>query len=160
MAFSINKIYLVGNATVDPELKYTPNGQAVLNFSMATNRSVKEKDGSYRDAPTFHRIIVWGKMAEYLSKSLRKGNPVVVEGRQENRSYKDRDGNRKYISEVVADSCIPFARKERAQQAPTETTIDQSKPATTEEAEEILTQPPPITPKKGVEKVNPDDIPF
>lgn len=154
MAFSINKIYLVGNATNDPELRYTPAGKPVLNFSLATNRSFKNKDGSYRDVPTFHRIVVWGKMAEYLANNLKKGDPAVVEGRQDNRSYKDKDGNRRYISEVIADSCIPFSRKQKAQQDPT----DPDKPATTKEAEEILTKEP--TPPTGKEKVDPDSIPF
>ncbi len=162
MAFSINKIYLVGNATGDPELKYTPGGKAVLNFSLATNRSIKGQDGSYKDVPTFHRIVVWEKLAEYLAKSLKKGDPVVVEGRQDNRSYKDKDGNKRYISEVVADSCIPFSRKQRAQAQPTETEAEaeMAKPAKdTKEAEELLTKKP-VPPKKGGEKVNPDDIPF
>lgn len=150
MAFSINKIYLVGNATNDPELRYTPNGQAVLNFNLATNRNFKNDDGSYKDIPTFHRIVVWGKTAEYLGKTLRKGDPVVVEGRQDNRSYDDKDGNKKYISEVVADSCIPFARKQRAQKEPTESEV----------APEKAKESKPTPPKKGGEKVNPDSIPF
>ena len=160
MAFSINKIYLVGNATGDPELKYTPGGKAVLNFSLATNRSIKGQDGSYKDVPTFHRIVVWEKLAEYLSKNLKKGDPVVVEGRQYNRSYNDKDGNKRYISEVVADSCIPFVRKQRAQAQPTEAETEMDKPAKdADEAEELLTKKP-TPPKKGGEKVNPDDIPF
>lgn len=157
MAFSINKIYLVGNATGDPELKYTPAGKPVLNFNLATNRSFKQQDGSYKDVPTFHRIVVWGKTAEYLASNLKKGDPVVVEGRQDNRSYEDKDGNRKYISEVVADSCIPFARKQTARRAPTESEAEMDKPAkSADEAAAIVAQKP----IKKEEKVNPDDIPF
>ena len=158
MSFSINKIYLAGNTTNDPELKYTPNGNPVLNFSMATNRGSKGKDGVYKNIPTFHRIIVWGKIAEYLARNLKKGDQVVVEGRQDNRSYEDKDGNKKYISEVIADSCIP-PRRQKAESQPT----DLSEPAKdADEAAEILTQKPPTDEQLKVvkEKVNPDDIPF
>ncbi len=159
MAFSINKIYLVGNATGDPELKYTPGGQAVLNFSLATNRSIK-KDNEYRDVATYHRIVVWGKLAEYLGGVLKKGDPVVVEGRQDNRSYEDQAGNRKYTSEVVADTCIPYDRKQKAQTEPTETDVEMEKPAkSTKETEKILTKEP-TPPPPGQEKVDPEEIPF
>jgi len=109
MAFSINKAYLVGNVTKDPEVKYTPNNNAVCTFNLATNRSVKKGD-DFEDVATFHRVVVWGKIGEWIGNNVSKGDPVVVEGRIENRSF-EQDGITKYISEIIADNVIPFARK-------------------------------------------------
>jgi len=109
MAFSINKVYLVGNVTKEPVVKHTPNGNAVCTFNLATNRSVKKGD-EFEDVPTYHRIVVWGKIGEWIGNNVAKGEPMVVEGRIDNRSY-EQDGVTKYISEVVADNAIPFARK-------------------------------------------------
>lgn len=109
MSFSINKAYLVGNITKDPELKYTPNNNAVCTFNVATNRSIKKGD-EWEDVATFHRVVVWGKIAEYINNNVAKGDPVVVEGRIENRSFEDKDGVTKYISEIIADNVIPFKR--------------------------------------------------
>lgn len=107
MAFSINQIFLLGNATRAAELKYTPKGNAVCTFSMATNRGVKNGD-EWEDVPTFHRIVVWGKLAEYASREIGKGTKVCVQGRVENRTYKDKDGVDKNISEVIADTVVAF----------------------------------------------------
>lgn len=112
MAFSINKAYLVGNVTKDPDLKYTPNNNAVCTFNVATNRSIKKGD-DWEDVATFHRVVVWGKIAEYINNNVVKGDPVVVEGRIENRSFEDKDGVTKYISEIIADNVIPFERKSK-----------------------------------------------
>ena len=114
MAFSINRATLLGNATKDAELKYTKNGKAVCTFSMATNRSIKDGD-AWKDLPTFHRVIVWDKLAENASRNVKKGSKVVVEGRIDNRSYDD-NGVTKYISEVVADTCITFISEKIGEQ--------------------------------------------
>ena len=108
MAFSINLAIITGNVTRDPELKYTPSGSAVCTFGVATNHSIKKGD-QWEDKPTFHNIVVWGKIAEYLTNTLKKGMKVSITGRIENRSYDAKDGTKKYISEIVADTVIPFA---------------------------------------------------
>lgn len=113
MAFSINQVYLVGNVASEVELKYTPNGTAVLNFSLATNRSVKQGD-NWQDVPTFHRIVVWSKLAEYLAQNISKGNKIVVTGRIENSTY-EKDGQKFYKSEIVAQDVIPMVAKGGAQ---------------------------------------------
>jgi len=120
-AFSINQIYLVGNVSQEPELKHTKTGTAVLNFSMATNRSVQNEKKEWDNIPTFHRVIVFGKIAEFLADRLHKGHLVTVQGRQENRSYEDKDGVKKYVSEVIANSIIPMQDNKNskpAQEAP------------------------------------------
>lgn len=104
MSFSINQIVLAGNVSQEPELKYTPSNVAVCNFSMATSRSVKKGDG-YENVPTFHRIVVWQKMAEIVAGGLKKGQQVTVRGRLDNRTY-EQDGVKKYISEIVAEDVV------------------------------------------------------
>ena len=99
---SVNKAILIGNLGSDPELKYTPGGQAVANFSLATNERWTGKDGQKNERTTWHNIVAWGKQAELAKEYLRKGRQVYIEGRIDNRSYDKKDGSGKgYISEVV-----------------------------------------------------------
>ena len=108
MAFSINLAMITGNCTRDPELRFTPSGQAVCSFGVATNRSIK-KGEQWEDVATFHNVVQWGKPAEYTSNALKKGMKVTVTGRIDNRSYDAKDGTKKYISEIVADTVIAFS---------------------------------------------------
>ena len=99
---SVNKAILIGNLGKDPELRYTPSGQAVASFSIATTRKWRDNEGQMQEQTDWHNIVVWGKQAENANEYLRKGSPVYIEGRIQNRSYDDKDGNKRYISEVVA----------------------------------------------------------
>lgn len=99
---SVNKAILVGNLGKDPELRYTPSGTAVCNFSIATTHRFKDKQGEQQEETTWHNIVVWAGLAEVCGKYLEKGKQVYIEGRIQNRSYEDRDGNKKYITEIVA----------------------------------------------------------
>ena len=101
---SVNKAILIGNLGKDPELKYTTSGKAVCNFSLATSERWKDKSDEKQEKTTWHNIVAWGKQAEIIKEFLTKGNQVYIEGRIENRSYDDKDGNKKYISEVVVQS--------------------------------------------------------
>lgn len=107
MAFSINLAIITGNITRDPELRYTPSGSAVCSFGVATNHSIK-KDDQWTDVPTFHNIVMWGKPAEYIANTIKKGMKVSLTGRIDNRQYDAKDGTKKYISEIVAETVIPF----------------------------------------------------
>ncbi len=97
----VNKVILIGNLTKDPELKYTPSGVAVCNFGIACNETYKDKDGVKQEKVEFINIVVWRQLAEVCAKYLQKGKQIFVEGKIQNRSYDDRDGNKRYISEVV-----------------------------------------------------------
>ena len=97
----VNKAILIGNLGKDPELRYTPNGQAVASFSLATGEKWRDKDGVMQDKTEWHNIVVWGRQAEIAKEYLAKGRPVYIEGRIQNRSYDDKDGNKRYISEIV-----------------------------------------------------------
>ena len=142
MAFSINLAIITGNVTRDPELKYTPSGSAVCTFGVATNHSIKKGD-QWEDKPTFHNIVVWGKIAEYLTNTLKKGMKVTITGRIENRTYDAKDGTKKNISEIVADTVIPFADHKSA-------------PSDTQEKSVA----PQSTPDVVEDIVIPDEMPF
>lgn len=152
MAYSINQVFLVGNVASDVDLKFTQNKQAVANFSIATNRSIKKND-EWESVATFHRIVVWGKLAEQCGASLTKGKRVTIQGRIDNRSYEAKEGGKRYISEVVADSVIYDSPRGSEPQA---RSADQEPPS-------AQAEPNPRPPAPGetstVEDVS-DDIPF
>ncbi len=102
---SVNKVILVGNLGRDPELRYTPGGQAVATFSIATTENYTKKSGEREERTEWHRIVLWGKSAESLQPYLTKGKQVYIEGRLHSRSY-EQDGVKKYITEVVAEELI------------------------------------------------------
>ncbi len=107
---SVNKAILVGNLGKDPELRYTPSGTAVCTFSLATTERFKNKQGEQQDKTEWHNIVVWAGLAEICGKYLTKGKQVYIEGRIQNRSYDDRDGNKRYISEIVANEMQMLSR--------------------------------------------------
>lgn len=104
MAGSLNKVFLLGNLTRDPELRHTAQGTSVANFSIAVNRTYKGNDGDWKKEVSFFNIVVWGKTGENCAKFLAKGRPVLVEGRLANRSYETQDGQKRTITEIVADN--------------------------------------------------------
>lgn len=99
---SFNKITVVGNLGRDPELRYTPQGNAVCNFSVATNEKRKDKSGEFQDHTTWFRVTLWGKQAETASKYLTKGSPIYIEGRLRVEEWSDRDGKNRHTLEVQA----------------------------------------------------------
>lgn len=101
---SVNKAILIGNLGRDPELRYTSSGKAVASFSLATTDRWSSADGQKQEQTVWHNIVAWGKQAELAKEYLSKGRQVYIEGRIVNRSYDDKDGNKKYISEVVVQS--------------------------------------------------------
>ena len=100
---NLNKVFLMGNLTKDPELKYTPSGKAVATLRMAVNRSYVLQSGEKKDEVLFIGVVVWGKTAENCNLYLKKGSPLFVEGRMQSRSWETPDGQKKSVIEVVAD---------------------------------------------------------
>ena len=100
----INKVILIGNLGADPELRYTTGGQAVAELRLATSRRYTGKDGTQQEDTQWHRIVVWGKQAENCKQYLAKGRQCYVEGRLQTRQWEDRDGNKRYTTEVVAET--------------------------------------------------------
>jgi single-strand DNA-binding protein len=101
---SVNKVILVGRLGQNPEVRYTPSGAAVANFSLATNESWTDKSGQKQERTEWHRIVVWGKLAELCSQYLSKGRQAYVEGRLQTRQWQDKDGQTKYTTEVQAQT--------------------------------------------------------
>lgn len=113
---SVNKVILVGNLGKDPELRYTPSGVAVANFSLATTERYKDRDGNRQEKTEWHNIVIWRQLAETAGKYLSKGKQVYLEGKIQTRSYDDRDGNKRYITEIVADQMHMLGGRDDNQQ--------------------------------------------
>ena len=101
----VNKVILVGNLGRDPEVRSTTSGQTVANFSLATNRRWRDKDGNRQEQTEWHNIVVWGRQAEVAGQYLTKGRQIYIEGRLQTRSWDDRQsGEKKYRTEVVCEN--------------------------------------------------------
>lgn len=101
---SVNKVILVGRLGGNPDIRYTPSGSAVANFSVATNESWNDKNGQKQERTEWHRIVVWGKLAQLCGEYLSKGRQVYLEGRLQTRQWQDKDGQTKYTTEVIANT--------------------------------------------------------
>lgn len=106
MPKSLNSVQLIGNITRDPELRYTQSGKPVCDIGLATNRSWKAENGEKKEEVDFHRVIVWGKLAEICAQYLKKGSKAYFGGRLQTRSWTAQDGTQKQTTEVVADDMI------------------------------------------------------
>ncbi len=113
---SVNKVILVGNLGKDPELRYTPSGAAVTTFSMATTERYKDREGNRQEKTEWHNVVAWRQLAEICGKFLHKGKQVYIEGKIQTRSYDDRDGNKRYITEIVADQMQMLGSRDDSQQ--------------------------------------------
>ncbi|MDD5676127.1 MAG: single-stranded DNA-binding protein [Chitinivibrionales bacterium] len=99
----VNKVILIGNLGKDPEFKVTPGGAAVCTFSLATTERYNDRSGQRQDRTEWHNIVAWSKLAELANQYLKKGRSAYIEGRIQTRSWDDRDGNKKYRTEIVAN---------------------------------------------------------
>lgn len=103
MARGVNKVILIGNLGRDPEVRYSPNGQAIANVTLATSESWKDKNsGEKQERTEWHRVVFFGRLAEIAGEYLKKGAQIYVEGRLQTRKWQDKDGNDRYTTEVVA----------------------------------------------------------
>lgn len=144
---NVNKAFVLGRVTRDPESRTLPSGQPVVNMSVATNRVYNDQAGNKQEQVEFHNIVVFGKLAEICQKYLKKGQLVFFEGRIQTRSWEGQDGQKRYRTEIVAENMQMGPRVgEASTTAPKEKSSDN---------EEI-----PIIDADEEEKVNVDDIPF
>lgn len=146
----INKAILFGNLTRDPELRALPSGMNVCNFSIATNRTYKDKDGKKQEQTDFHNIVVFGRQADTVNQYLKKGSTAYIEGRMQTRSW-EQNGEKKYRTEVVADS-VQFGPR---------TSGGGGGRRQEDDSQEM---PPAASGGAGIDypkdDINPDDIPF
>ncbi|MBW1668317.1 MAG: single-stranded DNA-binding protein [Deltaproteobacteria bacterium] len=122
---SVNKVILIGNLGADPELRYTPGGKAVASFSLATHEQWTGKNGEKGERTEWHRIVAWDRLGEICGEYLHKGSQVYVEGRLQTRSWEDRDGNKRYTTEIIAQRMQMLGAPGKAGKA---TTVEESFP--------------------------------
>jgi single-strand DNA-binding protein len=103
---TVNKVILVGNLGRDAELRYTPGGAAVATLSLATTEVWNDKGGQRQEKTEWHRVVLWGKQAETLNEYLMKGKQIYVEGRLQTREWNDKDGNKRYTTEIRGDRIV------------------------------------------------------
>jgi len=108
----VNKVILIGNLGRDPEVRYLEGNVAVARFSVATNESYRDKKGEWQTATEWHDVVAWRALAERAEKQLKKGSQVFVEGKLTHRKYQDKDGNDRYVTEVVANSFRVLDRRD------------------------------------------------
>jgi single-strand DNA-binding protein len=118
---SVNKVTLIGNLGKDPELRYTSSGVAVATFSMATSESWKDPEGNTQERTQWHNIVAWRKLAEIVGEYLKKGSKLYLEGRLQYRNYDDKNGVKRYVTEIVMDEMVMLdSRGASASSAPSD----------------------------------------
>lgn len=142
----LNKVFLYGNLTRDPELKVIPSGQQVANFGLATNRVYKDKNGQKQEVTEFHNIVAFGRSAELIGQYMKKGQPLFVEGRLQTRTWES-DGRKNYRTEIIVDN-FQFGAKGGSMGGSSSQHDEQSAPASSDEIQ------------YPDEEINPEDIPF
>lgn len=140
----LNKAFIVGNLTRDPELKALPSGVPVASFAVATNKVWKDRNGARQESADYHNVVVFGNQANASAKYLKKGSQVLVEGRMQTRSWDAPDGQKRYRTEIVADQ-ITFGAKRSNTEAQNDSQEVESPSTEVDEQQE---------------EVNPEDIPF
>jgi single-strand DNA-binding protein len=150
---NLNRVFLMGNLTRDPELRYTPNGTAVVNLRIAVNTRFKDQSGGFREETCFLVVVVWGKQAEACNQYLTKGRPVFVEGRLQSRSWETPDGQKRSALEVRADR-VQFLGRAR------ETIETEAEPPLTKEEPMDITLEEEIKGTDQLDKGPDEEIPF
>lgn len=152
----LNKTFIIGNLTRDPELKALPSGTKVCNFSIATSRAFKDKEGQRQEATDYHNVVAFGKLGELSAQYLKKGQQALVEGRLQTRSW-EQNGEKKYRTEIIADN-IQFGWKSNStggagnkSEAATGASDQKAGAPAGGQADSI---------EYPTEEINPDDIPF
>jgi single-strand DNA-binding protein len=113
MARSVNKVILIGNLGKDPEVRYTGSGVAVATFTLATNESWRDADGNTQERTEWHNLVAWRKLAEVIGEYLKKGSKIYVEGRLQYRTYDDKNGVKRYVTEIVIDQMVMLDGRNR-----------------------------------------------
>lgn len=117
MASGLNKAILIGNLGRDPEVRYTPSGVAVANFSIATSETWTNKEGEKETRTEWHRIVAFGRLGEICGEYLSKGRQVYIEGRIQTRDWEDREGIKRYTTEIVANQMLMLGARDQAESA-------------------------------------------
>ena len=157
-----NQAIILGNLTKDPEVRYTPNGQAVASFSIATNRRWTDKAGEKQEATEFHNVVAWGKLAEISGQILYKGRKALIVGRMQTRSWEGQDGVKRSTTEIVAAELSALGQSKGGEGA-TSSHSAGGQASAGEENQAESTAPkskPAKKPEPAGDEINLDDIPF
>lgn len=153
---NLNKIFIIGNITRDPEVRATPNGQSVATISVATNRQWTDQQGQKKSEVEYHNVVLWRRLAEIAGQYLKKGSLVMIEGRIKTRSWEDQNGQKRYATEIVAEN-MQMGPKGAGGGSRDSYSGPQSSPqGENQETKETI----PEIDIDGEEKVKPEDIPF
>lgn len=150
----LNKVMIIGRLTRDPEVKSTPSGQTVANFSVATSMKWKDQSGADKEKTEFHNVVAWRKLAEIIGQYLKKGSQVYLEGRLETRNWDGDDGKKRYRTEIIADNMIMLGGRSGG---------SSSAPATNMTIDETASKAPSAPAASGTpkdEEISIEDIPF
>ena len=148
----INKAFVYGNLTRDPEMRALPSGMNVTSFSVATNRVYNDRDGKRQESVDYHNIVVFGRQAETVNQYLRKGNGAFIEGRIQTNSF-EKDGQKHYRTEIVADRVQFGPKGGGAASTPSDNSDSKSTPSND-------SSKAPSAPEYPQEEIDPEDIPF
>jgi single-strand DNA-binding protein len=164
----LNRVMIIGRLTQDPELRTTPGGQPVVNFSVATNRRWQDQQGNRQEQVEYHNVVAWRKLAEIASQYLRKGRQVYVDGYLQTRTWQGKDGQQRQRTEIIAENLILLGSREEVSSANTvpakaEAASSPARPSTTSTpAEKVATSA--ASPQSGKEQqeeeIRIEDIPF
>jgi single-strand DNA-binding protein len=147
---NLNKVFLIGRLTIDPEIRTIPSGDKVTSFGVATNRTWTDKSGNRKEATEFHNVVLWGRQAEIVSQFLKKGSVIFIEGRLQTRSWQGKDGVSRRTTEIIGERVQLGPRA--ANQGPSEETPEAA-PESVEKPEEM-----PVI-DLDEEGIKPEDLP-
>lgn len=157
----LNRAEVIGNITNDLQVRYTGNGNAVVSFGVATNRSYRSsQDDDWKEETTFHNVVVWGKQAEMLADRARKGTRVYVSGRMQTRSWDDQDGKKNYKTELVSEELILLDRYERGPAGSSDNGSASDNVSNTKVKDSGSKGSKAKSKAKEEDVIDPDDLPF
>ena len=149
---NLNKVFIIGRLTADPQIRSTGSGMQVSTFSVATNRSWTDKSGSKKEATEFHNVVIWGKQAEIAAKFLTKGSTVLIEGRLQTRSWEGKDGQTRKTTEIIS---------ERMQLGPRPNgSVNNDYQSKAKEGSDVPSVEEMPVIEIGDEEIKPEDLPF
>lgn len=155
-----NQAIVLGNLTKDPEMRYTPNGQAVISFSVATNRRWVNQAGEKQEDTEFHNIVAWGKLAEICNQILYKGRKLLVVGRLKTRNWEGQDGIKRYSTEIIADHISATGSPKTSSEGELQRSAYKPAPKVENIPEKNEKKPEESSSQDKSEEINLDDIPF
>lgn len=161
MSASLNRVFVIGNLTRDPELRYIPSGQPVASFTIAVNRKYSDQNGGRKEETTFLRVVAWAKLAEICNQYLQKGSSVFIEGRLQSRSWQAQDGSKRTTLEIIAQSVQFLSRPSGASgggSQNTQSSAPAASPSKPSDDEMIIDDSFSSSPVGGALNISPDEL--